>query len=159
MTFFSYKFYRVLFPVSICDFPLRLFGIPVAETIMMPGDQGYILHSRAFGGRHPEFRVETYRIKDGLQFCIFRNSNVPVVHNPFSIAGHTKRAPMNKHPEAGTVKPFSCCEIFLGGPINCLSTGNKNGGSRKQDGEKHFHITAIYNLPVNYLFRYITSFT
>src|SRR6185437_2011426 len=152
VTFIGNQLYCILLPVRIRDFPIRLFCIPVAETIVVPGNEGDILHARAFSSGNPFHGIETYRIKNRLEPAVFRNRNIAIVHHPFSVAQYAECTPVDKHAETGAVEPFSRCEILSGWLIAGLRLQADHQGNRKQETEQRLHWLVHF-------FRYITSFT
>ena len=86
MTFIGQQFNGILAPWCFRDFPVGLFGIPVAESIMMTGDQCDVLHAGIFCRAYPLLCIEVNRVKNIDQPCIFGHADISVVHHPFSIS-------------------------------------------------------------------------
>jgi hypothetical protein len=87
------------------DIPVRLFGVPIAEPVVVPRDERDVLHARFFGHGHPFFRIKQLRVENVLQLVVIVHGYRLLVHHPFAVAQDTVRAEVDKQAKPGFFKP------------------------------------------------------
>src|SRR3954462_15527646 len=100
---------------------------------MMACDQRNVIHTCILCHAYPLCCIKIDRVKKIHQPCIIFYSDVARLHYPLTVAGNTKRSPMNKQSKFCIIEPFTCIKILLCGSILlCLErikSKKKNGSN------------------------------
>jgi len=106
-------------------FPIAVAGVPVAETIVVAGNEHDVFHARIFGREYPLLRIKIKRVKHPDVTLVIFFANLSVVHHPFAIAQHTAQAPVYKHPVFMILKVGSGLQVVRTGLVVGLAVGQQ----------------------------------
>ena len=83
------------------------FGVEHGKTVVVSAGNRDVFHPCSFDHTDPFFGIKIYWIKEAGELFVFIDTDVLIVHHPFSIPQNTVASPMDKKSKTRILKPGS----------------------------------------------------